>query len=315
MSRLPMLVLGAFAALLVAATAAAKPFPEVIALPDGFRPEGIALVGTTFYVGSIPTGDIYRGDVRTGEGDVFVDAPDGRAAIGLEVDALGRLFVAGGGTGDAYVYDADTGDELGVYDLAGDAPSTFVNDLVVTRDAVWLTDSRRDVLYELPLGPGGTLPDPSGVEELQLGGDFELATGNNLNGIEATPDGRWLIAVQSNLGRLYRIDPATGDAVMIELDGLASSVVNGDGLLLDGRTLYVVQNRDNKIAVVELAPDLASGTIVRYITEESVGSEEEDLLDVPTTLAELGNRLYAVNARFGTAGPEPAKYWVAQLPK
>jgi sugar lactone lactonase YvrE len=318
MSRLPMLVLGALAALLIAATAAAKPFPEVIALPDGFQPEGIAISGTTFYVGSIPTGDIYRGDVRTGEADVFVDAPTGRAAIGLEVDARGRLFVAGGGTGDAYVYDAETGDELAVYDLAGDAPSTFVNDVVVTQDAAWFTDSRRDVLYKLPLGPGGTLPDLSDVEELELGGEFEFATvpsNTNLNGIEATPDGRWLIAVQSNLGRLYRIDPETGDAVIIELDGLDDSVVNGDGLLLDGRTLYVVQNRDNKIAVIELAPDFASGTIVRYITEETVGSEEEDLLDVPTTLAELGNRLYAVNARFGTQDPQPAKYWVAQLPK
>src|SRR5215204_1935146 len=128
MARLPMLVLGAVAVLLVAATAAARPFPEVIALPDGFRPEGIAMTGTTFYVGSTSTGAIYRGDVRTGEGDVLVPAQDGRAAIGVEVDRLGRLFVAGGATGHAYVYVAETGDPLADYAMTTDA-NTFVNDL------------------------------------------------------------------------------------------------------------------------------------------------------------------------------------------
>ena len=57
------------------AAAPSKPFPDVITLPDGFQPEGIASgTGTIFYVGSIPTGDIYRGDFRTGEGELLVDA-------------------------------------------------------------------------------------------------------------------------------------------------------------------------------------------------------------------------------------------------
>ena len=36
--------------------------------------------------------------------------------------------------------------------------------------------------------------------------------------------------------------------------------MNGDGLLLDGRTLYVVQNRDNKVAVVRLSRRLGPAT-------------------------------------------------------
>ena len=60
--------------------------PELIRLPDGFRPEGIAIAGNTFYVGSIPTGAIYRGDVRTGQGAVLFEGGPGRASIGVAVD-------------------------------------------------------------------------------------------------------------------------------------------------------------------------------------------------------------------------------------
>lgn len=43
-------------------------------------------------------------------------------------------------------------------------------------------------------------------------------------------------------------------------------MTNGDGLLLHGRMLYVLQNRDNKVSVVALAKGLASGKVARTIT-------------------------------------------------
>jgi sugar lactone lactonase YvrE len=106
--------------------------------------------------------------------------------------------------------------------------------------------------------------------------------------------------VQTNAGRLWRIDPATGTAAQVDLGGTA--LANGDGLLLNGRTLYVVQNRDNQIAVVRLNEDFTAGSVVTTI--KSTG------FDVPTTLASLRGELYAVNARFGTADPPSADYWV-----
>jgi hypothetical protein len=127
--------------------------------------------------------------------------------------------------------------------------------------------------------------------------------GFNLNGIDATANGKTLVAVQSNTGKLFTIDPATGATRLIDLGG--ATLMNGDGILLHGKTLYVVQNRDNKVAVVRLASNLASGTVQRTITDSD--------LDVPTTLARHGKRLYAVNARFTTPPGPTTTYSVVQL--
>ncbi|HEY3003745.1 MAG TPA: hypothetical protein VGJ44_15465, partial [Kribbellaceae bacterium] len=79
---------------------AAAPYPSSIPLPHDFAPEGIAIgTGSTFYAGSLKDGDIYRGDLRSGAGGIFVDAPAGRAAVGMKVEEpRHRLWVAGGAT-------------------------------------------------------------------------------------------------------------------------------------------------------------------------------------------------------------------------
>jgi sugar lactone lactonase YvrE len=289
--------------LLVTTTAAARPFPGVIALPTGFQPEGIAVgKGHTFFVGSIPTGAVYRGDLRTGAGAVLVPPQAGRNAIGLALDQRHRIFVAGGPTGQGFVYDARTGASLASYQLATVGDPTFVNDVVVTKDAAWFTDSFRPVLYRLAIAPDGTL---GSVTTVPLGGDFVQGAGFNANGIDATPNGKTLVLVQFSAGTLFTVDPATGVADRIELTG--GDVAFGDGILLDGKTLYVVQNQLNRVAVVHLSPQLTSGDITGHLTN--------DALDVPTTIAEFGKRLYAVNARFGTPDPGNASYAVVQLRK
>jgi sugar lactone lactonase YvrE len=290
--------------LIIAAPASARPFPDVIPLPNGFQPEGIDIRGKSFYVGSIPTGAVFRGDLRTGAGSVLVPPQTGRAAIGLDVDARGRIFVAGGPTGQAFVYDARTGTALASYQLATGLP-TFVNDVVVTRDAAWFTESQQSVLYRVPIGRRGALGSQADVEALPLTGDFELAAGFNVNGIDTTPSGKKLVIVQSNIGRLYTVDPNTGKADLVELSG--GDVRFGDGILLDRRKLYVVQNQLNRVAVVRLSRGLRSGTIIEHLTDPA--------LDVPTTIAEFRKSLYAVNARFGTPNPATAVYSLIRLEK
>ena len=294
-----------FAALTASAAPGTTTFPEVIALPNGWLPEGIAVgKGSTFYSGSRADGAIYRGDLRTGEGSIFAPGVPGRVAVGLKVDQRGRyLFVAGGPTGQAYVFDADSGALVANYALT--APGTFVNDVIVTRDAAYFTDSARPVLYRLPLGQGGRVDPAATTEEIVLGGDWQQVPGFNANGIEATPNGEWLIVVNSTVGALYRVDPRTGVATQIDLGG--ASVAAGDGLLLQGSTLYVVRNQLNTIVVIDLSSDLLQGTVSGEITSP--------LFDVPTTIAMFGSSLYAINARFSTPPTPTTPYSVVRVPR
>lgn len=286
--------------------APAQTFPDVIPLPNGWQPEGIAAgTGTTFYVGSIPTGDIFRGDLRTGEGDLLIEAPAGRAATGLKYDErTGLLFVAGAGTGHAYVYDTVTGATVADLQLA--TGSSFINDVVVTNEAAYFTNSFQPVLYRVPLENNGQLPAMPTAQAIPLGGDYKFITtpgAFNANGIAATPNGKTLIIVNTADGALYNVDPNTGNATMIDLGGAA--VPNGDGILLQGKTLYVVQNQSNQISVIELNPELTAGMIVHTITSPS--------FDIPTTIARFGNALYAVNARFTTPPTPDTEYEVVRV--
>ena len=284
--------------------AALQPLPDTIALPDGWRPEGIVIgQGGTVYSGSLGTGSIYSADLRTGEGRILVGV-EGRVAVGLAFDSrTDSLYVAGGPTGAAYVYDTSTGATVQVLQLAATA-TTFVNDVVVTRDAVYFTDSFRPVLYRVPLDVGGRLPTVPAVQEVPLGGDFIFTPGAfNANGIEATADGHALIVVNSSDGTLYKVDPVTGDSTRIPLDG--GSLTNADGIVLAGRTLYVVQNRLNQIAEVALAPDLNSGSIVRLLTNPD--------LDIPTAVDAFGGSLYVVNARFSTPPTPNTPYSIVRV--
>ena len=298
----PLLAATCAVALLATAAGAQGAFPSRIDLPDGFQPEGIATAGERFYVGSIPTGAVYRGSLRTGDGAILVQSQAGRAAIGLKVDR-GRLFVAGGDTGKAFVYSVRTGALLRSYALS--SSGSFVNDVVVTKQAAWFTDSFEPVLYRVPLGPNGRPGAPTSFTTVPLSGDYQHGSGFNVNGIDATPNGRTLVIVQSGTGKLFTVD-ATGRTRELALAG-GRSVPNGDGILLDGRMLYVVQNRLNTIAKISLAPTLRSGRVLRRISSSG--------FDVPTTVADLGSRLYAVNARFSTTPMPSTDYWITQVRK
>lgn len=309
MKRTVWSVAGALLALMiliagVPAAHAVPAFPATIDLPNGWLPEGVVTGrGPVIYSGSRANGAIYAANLRTGEGEILVQGQAGRIAVGLSFDRRSNyIFAAGGGTGDAYVYDAGTGEEVAAFEFTA-AANTFINDVIVTREAAYFTNSSRAEIYRIALGPGGRLLDPGAFETIPLSGDWQQVAGFNANGIEATPNGDTLIVVNSTLGTLYAVDAATGVASLIDLGG--ASVSNGDGLLLQGRTLYVVRNQLNQIAVVKLAPDLSSGEVVDTLTDPN--------FDIPTTVARFGGALYAVNARFSTPPTPSTTYTIVRV--
>lgn len=273
----------------LSALAARPVYPEVIPLKDGFQPEGIAVgYGHAFYTGSLNGGAIFRGDLRSGEVQMIA-APGARMAVGMDFDERsGLLFVAGGAFGAAHIFDGLSGAMQASLQLT--APfSSFINDVIVTKEAAYFTDSFQKQYYRLPLDPAGALPDPLEFQTIPLGDGFDFTPGAfNANGIAASQDGSTLIIVNSVAGKLYRVDPLSGSASAIDLGG--GSVPSGDGLLLRGHTLYVVQNFFNKIAVIQLEDGFGSGTLTGELTSP--------YFRIPTTVAIFGDALYAVNARF-----------------
>jgi hypothetical protein len=276
--------------------ASAHPRDDSIPLPVDFQPEGIAIgEGNTFYVGSLRDGDIYRGDLHSREGAVWVDndAADGRVAVGMRVVRhRDWLVVAGGPTGHAYVYDTDDGTT--VADLVlGPAGSTFANDVAVTHDALYFTDTFAPTIYKVPIGAHGTF---GATEPITVTGPAAATGGFGLNGIDSTRRG-WLLVDHTDLGILALVDPATGESRQIQLTGPALVPETLDGLQLEGRTAWVVQNFANSVAQVKLSPDLTTGRVVQVITST--------LFRVPTTVALHGCTLALVNGRFDLGFPPP----------
>jgi sugar lactone lactonase YvrE len=209
----------------------------------------------------------------------------------------GLLFVAGLATGQGYVYDTATGATVAVYQFSTSGNS-IINDVALTKDGAWFTDSVQPQLYFVPITRGA----PGPFSTLPLSGPAAAITGDfNLNGIAATHDGKTLIVAHTANAALYTVDPTTGASAAIA----GVSVPNVDGILLDGMRLWAVQNFNNQISEVRLGRDLASGVIEKVITS--------NLFQIPTTVARHGNRLAVVNAKFDTGFPPTATQFEAVI--
>jgi sugar lactone lactonase YvrE len=290
-AAVPLLLL-ALVTVLAAPAVAARP-AEIIVLPGATSAEGIAAGrGATFYAGDLFAGDIFRGNIQRGTAELFIDAPDGRMAVGMAADtAHDLLFVAGGLSGQAYVYNTRSGATVATYQLT-DSASTVINDVTVTKDGAWFTDSLQAQLYFVPVSGAGVL-GPSSA--LRLSGPAANLSGEfNLNGIAATPNGKTLIVAHSGTSQLYTVDPTSGASAAVA----GVSVPFVDGIVLEAGRLWAVQNFSNQVSRIRLRPDLTSGVVEEVITS--------DLFQTPTTAARFGSRLAVVNAKFDTGFPPTA---------
>ena len=294
------------------------PAPETVALPNGFRPEGIASgPGTTYYAGSMANGRIVTGDLLGGPQSVLLPPADGRAIRGLYYDDRSNLlwFVGNVNTPqpdgtvkvDQYVWAVDTvdGDVVYAETVVGGG---FHNDLVVTDSHVYVTDSRVNRLVRVPLNPATGQPSGS-ISFLALGGAWPVgpAGTTNANGIRELPDGS-LVLNNTRVGGLWQVNATTGVATTIPVQG-GPGIIGGDGLEIDGTILYNVRGSGpNQVSVLLLGQ---SGT---GWTAKWAGARSDETLDVPSTTALAGGWLWVINARFGTPSPLTIPYWITRLP-
>jgi sugar lactone lactonase YvrE len=229
---------------------------------------------------------------------VLAPGADGRVTVGVDIDpGSGVLWAAGGPTGQVHAFDAESGELLETYQFE----AGFLNDVAITPEAVYVTDSFVPQLIAISLPEDGSVPMEADAAAMALSGDLEYGDGFNLNGIVSTDIG--LVVVHSPTGGLYRVDPDTAQTSSIDTGG--ADLTAGDGLELLGSSLYVVRNQLNQVAVVELAEDLTSGELVDTITADD--------LDVPTTVAYVDGSLWAANARFGTDATPDTEYWLTRI--
>lgn len=303
------------AATAAAATASSAPIRDRVDLPDGLRPEGITSgPGTRFYVGSLADGRIVTGDLRRGGTRVLLPGQEGRALRGLFFDGrTGLVWAVGQELADPsaqapagliLAVDARTG-RLVHKRTVPDA--SFLNDLIVTARAVWVTDSGLDRLLRVPLRRSGW-PSNREVRLVPLSGQWPVDGTRRANGIRDLPDGT-LVLNHSTAGGLWQVSPRTGVVRAIPVTG-SPAIVGGDGLVRHGRTLYVVRGSGpSDVTVVSLTTGSGHGW-----TASVTGVLTAPDLDVPSTATLAGGSLWAVNARFGVADPQAAPYWVTRLP-
>lgn len=255
-------------------------------------PEGIAIdprTGTA-YVGSAPNGDLFRIARGATKAELFQagGSPGRTGAFGMKVDERGRLWVAGGPNGTVAIVDLATATTLAVITLPK-GPQSFVNDLVVSRDgAVYATDSFRPVIYRIRNVPSGGTVVMEPWLDLSATSVRYVPNEINLNGLVASPDGRWLLSIQLSTGQLWRIDTQTKAVAEVRIDG--GALKNGDGLVLNGADdLLVMRNVESEIVHLKLAPGWGSAQLMQRHTDAR--------LRYPTTAAASADGLLVVNAQ------------------
>jgi len=270
--------------------------PEIVrfSLPEEITyPEGIAFdqKANAIYVASAATGAIARLSAEGREPAIIskagalVPAEPFPGLLGMKVDQVGRLWVAGGRTGVIAAIDATSGKELKRFEVPTKGKS-LINDVAIAQGNAYFTDTFVPTLWRVPVKG-----DQIGALEPWLeftGTPLQYETGANLNGIAATPDGRHLIVVQMNKGLLFRID--VDDKKVTPIDTGGEALNTADGLVLDGRTLYVVRQGEQEVVTIELSEDLTKGRVRNRFKDPA--------LAWPATAAKVGDRLLVVNTQF-----------------
>jgi Cu-Zn family superoxide dismutase len=279
-----------------------------------------------FYTGSLINGTVYRGSLDAKNVDVFLTPGSSglKSAAGIKVDEQSRLWIIDS-EGRVLVYDTGKKVKLHTFVLEGPGKS-IVNDLTLSREFAYVTDSGRPFLYRLPVtlpanNPETTVRPWLTVDPPIFYAHAAIPFSINLNGIVASLDGKTLLTIQSDAGILYRVDVDKVEAgkpkeaiTRVEISPKKRKIGTyyeddpcaelyrfvmqifsmnplfcGDGLLLVDQYLHVARNITNEIVTLKLSDD--------YRSAELTLETKNDQFAFPTGLAKLGDRLLVTNSQ------------------
>ncbi|MFB7608916.1 hypothetical protein [Streptomyces gardneri] len=274
----------------VPAPADARDLPDsyVVSRAPGVLPEGIAITPDgTMYVSSDGTGALYRSRVGSPEMKPFParGLEDRPSSLGVHTDRRGRVLSVGG----AKLTVHDRHGRLLATRTAPDGPlgAPDLNDLAVTKDAVYVTDWANPVVLRAEIRGGAIGPLEPWLDIRSAFPQFP-ARYWLLNGIVANDSGTALLVASNGTEAVWRVGTADRDVSRLDL---GAESFGADGMVLRDRTLYAVLNygAPHGVYIARLDEELRSGTVTHRLTEGP--------FDLPTTLARHGCRLYVVNSQ------------------
>ncbi|MDV3220383.1 hypothetical protein [Intrasporangium sp.] len=277
------------------------PSTYVVSEAPGVLPEGIEVTPSgRIYVSSSGTGDIHVGSLGSPTMRTFARGSDaGRAsALGIHADPRGRVFVASPSAVDVY---SPEGELLARRSVPSDAGQTYLNDLAITHDAVYVTDSANALVWRMDL-EGNEIGDlEPWFRARTLMPPFEPGW-FYLNGIVASKDGSRLLVSAQGLGALIRLETESAAGAFVETDGSAFGNFGPDGMVLEGDVVRGVLNYG--------APDTGQGLYVALLdpewrTASVVASTTDADFSTPTTVAAAAGRYLVVNSQLDTAPGAP----------
>ena len=310
MRRAVVLVPALAAAVFVAVQAQGPAVTTYQLPPEITYPEGIAVDEKTkaVYVGSAATAAIARMNPDGTGASILVKegtlpAEPFPSVLGMKTDGAGRLWVAGGRTGIISVIDTASGKELKRFEVPTKGKS-LINDVAIVGGSAYVTDTLVPTLWRIPV-KGNDLGALEAWIEF-AGSPLQYETGPNLNGIAATPDGRYLIVVQMNKGLLFRI--GVNDKRITQIDTGGEALNTGDGLLLDGTTLYLVRQGEQEVVTLALSDDYSRATVRNRFRDPAIMW--------PATAAKAGDRLLVVSTQFNQrqSGKAQTPFTVVGIP-
>lgn len=319
----PVALLASAAAALVAVTASPTSVPSsattvaeqwrwpptsyVVTGDPNARTEGITVTaGGTMYVSADGTGTLYKGHVWHPRMHAF----DAKGTVergstrGVRTDRRGRVWSVGR---DTLTVHSRWGRLLAKRTVDGGplGPADF-NDLVITRNAVFVTDWANPIVYRVRIHGRriGELRPWLDIRSAMPGFPAQYWL---LNGIVADHRGETLLVASNGTEAVWRVDTSSRAVQKLDVGGQS---LGADGMVLHGRTLYAVINygAPHGVYIVDLDRTLTSGTVAHRVRRDADGEP----FDLPTAVARHHCRLYVVNNELDPAGVPP--YTVSAAP-